>query len=65
MLEADILDHLSSTLIRRELVEPRFFSIKYTDTRRAIYFMSAEHIEIGIQILHINRHVRNALCTVY
>ena len=65
MLETDILYHFSSSLIRRKFVEPCFLAIKHTDTRRAIHLMSAEHIEIGIQILYIYRHMRNTLCSVY
>ena len=60
-----MLNHLSSSLVRRKAVQPFFLSIKYADTCRTIYFMSGEHEKIGIQILYVHFHVRDRLCSVY
>ena len=60
----DMLNHLSSSLVRRKAVQPFFLSIKYADTCRTIYFMSGEHEKIGIQILYVHFHVRDRLSCI-
>ena len=64
-LERDMLNHLSSSLIGRQAVEPLFFAVKHSDTRRRINLMTGEYQKIGIQLLHIHRHVRDRLCGIY
>ena len=64
-LEADILYHFPSSLIRREFIQPFLLSIEYSYPRRPIYLMPAKCKEICIQVLHVHFHVRYALRTVY
>ena len=64
-LKRNVLYHFSPTLIRRQAVEPFFFSVKNTHTGRTIDFMCREGKEVSIHVLHINFHMRYGLCTVY
>ena len=59
------INHLSPTLIGWQTVEPLLFSIKHSDARRAIHFVTAEGKKITIEGLYINALMRCALCSVY
>ena len=63
-LKTNILYHFATPLIRRQLIQPCFFSIKNTNTCRTINFMPTEYKEIAIKILHIHSKVRSTLCTI-
>ena len=57
-------NHLPSSLVRRQLVQPFFLAIQDTDTGRTVNLMTGEHIELGIQILHIHFQMGNGLRSV-
>ena len=59
-----LIDHLSPTLIRRQLLEPFLLAIEHTNTRWSVHLMTAESEEIAIHVLHVNLHVRSTLGTV-
>ena len=63
-LEADTLNHLSPTLIRRQAVEPAFLAVKHADSRRAVHLVAAEGEEVAVHRLHVYREVGRALCSV-
>ena len=48
LLKAYALYHLASSLIRRHFIEPFLFAIKYADTGRTIYLMSAKGKEVAV-----------------
>ena len=60
-----MLNHLSTALIGRYPIQPPLFTIKHPYPRRTIHLVRGENEEIGIQILHIYRHVGNGLGTVH
>ena len=64
LLERYALNHLSPTLVRRQLVEPFFLTIKHTYAGRAINLVTAECEEVGIEVLHIHLHVRHTLRSI-
>ena len=65
LLPRHLVNHLSTTLIRRQLLQPFLLAIKHADACGSIHFMTAESIEVAVQLLHVNLHVGSALCTVY
>ena len=64
-LKRDMLNHFSSSLIRRQAIQPFFFPIQYANTCRSIYLMSREDQKIGIQVLYIYFHMRNGLRSIH
>ena len=64
MLEGYGLYHLTATHIGRNAVEPLFLAIEYTDACRAIYFVTAESIEVAIEVLDIHLKMRGTLGSV-
>ena len=57
-------NHFSTTLIRGELVEQVFFTIKHTNACRTVDFVSTEDHEITVQGLHINGKMGHTLRTI-
>ena len=54
-------NHLAATLIRRQLLQPRFFAIEHANACGSIDFMTTEHKEIAIHLLHIDLEMGCAL----
>ncbi len=64
-LEAHALNHLATTLIGRQTVEPFFLAVEHTNTCGAIDLMSTESEEIAIEVLHIDLEMGCRLCSVH
>ena len=61
---ADVLYHLAPALIRGKPFQPFLLAIQHADARWAVHFMAAQHKEVAVDILHVNRKMRSALCSV-
>ena len=57
--------HLSTTLIGGHGIAPLLFTIQHTYAGRSVHLVCREYVEIGIEALHIDSKVGNALRTVY
>ena len=58
------VNHLATALIGWQTVEPFFFSVEHTDTRRTVHLMATERIEIAVELLNIHFQVWSTLRTV-
>ena len=65
LLERHGSDHLTSALIRWQLLEPFLLTVKHADSGRTIDLMPGKNIELRIEILHVDRHMRHGLRTIY
>ena len=59
-----MLNHLATTLIGRETVEPFLLAIEDADSCGAVHLMTGESEEVAIEVLDIDGEVGNALGTV-
>ena len=64
LLEGDVLDHLTTPLIRLHLVEPLRFAVHHADTHRGVHLVAGETVEVAVEGLHIHRTVRHGLRSV-
>ncbi len=58
-------NHLATSLIGRQLLQPFLLAIKHAHTRGAIYFMSTKYIEITIHLLHVYTEMGCALGSIH
>ena len=65
LVERHMADHLASSLIGWQTVEPFFLTIQHTNARGAICFVAAENKEIAINVLHVHLEVGRTLRTIY
>ena len=65
LLPRHLIDHLTTTLIGRQLLEPFFFAIKHADACRTIHLMTTKGEEIAIHRLHIHLEVGRTLGTIH
>ena len=59
-----LVNHLATTLIWRQFLQPFLLAIQHAYASRAVHLMATEGIEITIQRLHINTEVGGSLCSV-
>ena len=60
-LKADMLYHLPSSLVGRQPVEPLLLAVEHAHARRAVDLVPAEGIEVRVERLHVDCHVRHRL----
>ena len=60
-----MLDHLSPTLVWRQLLKPLLLAIEHADARRTVHLMPTAHIEVTVELLHVHLHVGSTLRSVY
>src|SRR5690606_4709616 len=63
-LKGHILDHISTTLVWRHLIQPFFLPVQYPNTSWAVHLMSRKNQEIYIQFLNIDFNMLNSLCRI-
>ena len=63
-LEADVRDHLASTLIWGHLLKIFLFAVKHPYAGGAIHLVSREGVEINAEIAHVDFHVGCCLSAV-
>ena len=61
LLEGDVLDHVAAALPRRHGLEDARPAIDGADAGRREHLVAGEDEEVGIQRLHVDRHVRDRL----
>ncbi len=61
---ANLVNHFTTKLVRRQAFQPGFFSEKNANSHWAISFVCRKSIKLTIQILHINFGMGNGLRTV-
>ena len=64
MLKAHVLNHLTTPLIRRQLLQPSLFAIEHANACGTIDLVSAEDKEIAVDVLDIHLEVGRTLSTV-
>ena len=62
--EADTGYHLATALIGRHLLQPALLTVEHAHARRTIDLMGAEGVEVAVELLHIDGHVRSRLSSV-
>ena len=65
LLETHALNHLASTLIRRQPVEPFLLAVEHADACRTVHLMPAEGIEVAVEVLHVDAEVGSSLSTIH
>ena len=63
-LERNVLDHIAATLPRRRRLEQLGLAVEHADAGRAEHLVAGEDVEVGIERLHIDPHVRDGLGAV-
>src|ERR1700728_672972 len=63
-LESDVNDHAAAALPRLRVFENVELTVNGANPGGSENFVPGEHVEIAVQQLHVDRHVRNSLCAV-
>src|SRR2546430_12476774 len=61
LFERDAYDHFTATVPRWHRIQDLRASVERTDTGRCTHFVSGKREEIAAQLLHIERHMPDAL----
>ena len=64
LLEGDRRDHVAAALVRRHRVEQRRLAVEHAGARRPEHLVAGEGVEVGIERLHVDGHVRRGLRAV-
>ena len=64
-LEGDVLNHLAAALVGGQAVEPVFLAVEHADARGTVDLVAGEDVEVGVERLHVDGHVGDALGTVH
>ena len=64
-LPRHLVDHLTPTLIWRQLLQPLLLAIEHANACRSIHLMAAEGEEVAVHRLHIHLEVRRTLGSVH
>ena len=59
------LDHLAAAHVRRHRIEMLALGIKHPDARGAVGLVAGEHVEISVEILHVDHPVHRRLAAVH
>ena len=63
-LERHRADHVAAALIRRHRVEQRRLPVEHADAGRPEDLVAGERVEVAVERLHVDRHVRDGLRAV-
>ncbi len=63
-VEGDRGDHVAAALVRRHAVQQRRLAVEHTRPSRPEHLVAREGIKVGVQLLHIDGHVRRSLGAV-
>ena len=58
------LDHVAAALPGRQAVEQILLAVEHADARRGEHLVPREHEEVGVELLHVDPHVRDRLRAV-
>ena len=64
LLEGDRADHVAAALIRRHRFEQRGLAVEHADAGGPEQLVPGEGVEIAVERLHVDRHVRHGLRAV-
>ena len=64
LLEGDVLDHVAAALPRRHRLELARLAVERADAGRPEHLVAGEDVEVAVERLHVDRHVRDGLRAV-
>ena len=64
LLEGHVLDHAAAALPRRHRFQLLGLAVEHADAGRAEHLVAGQHVEIGAERLHVDRHVTHGLGAV-
>ena len=58
-------NHFASALVGIHALKQRFLAVEHTHAGGTVHLVRREHIEVGIEVTHVDFQVRGSLCAIY